>query len=148
MLYSFCNRTSSPSKVRLAYVGLTSPPCGLPSSVGNSFLLSMYPHLRNCFIILLSAVILFNIHSWLMLSKHPLISPSRIHWGDVFRERSLKIYSIASCALLPLRNPNEFLSAVASSTGSNARSCNPCIALSCIVGIPRGRFSFLPYFSI
>lgn len=77
-----------------------SPPCGLPSSVGNSILLSTYPHFRNCSIMLLSVGMFSSIHSWLMWSKHPFISPSRIHWGDFFLASSLKIYSAASCAFL------------------------------------------------
>ena len=36
---------------------------------------------------------------------HPLMSPSRIHSGDFPLFRSVKHCSIASCVLLPIRNP-------------------------------------------
>ena len=41
----------------------------------------------------------------LIWSKHPLMSPSRIHSGDFPLFRSVKHCSIASCVLLPIRNP-------------------------------------------
>ena len=129
-------------------LGLISPPCGLPPVVGKSLLLSIYPHFRNCFIILLSVGMFSIIHSRLILSKQPLISPSRIHSGEVRLDKSLNMYSMASCSHLSCRNPKEALSAVVSAIGARASSCSPCIALSDIVGMPSGRLSFLPYFSI
>ena len=48
----------------------------------------------------------------------------------------------------PFLKPNDFVSAVVSATGSNARAYNACIALSYMVGIPNGRFFFLAFFSI
>ena len=46
-----------------------------------------------------------NSHSWLMWSKHPLMSPSRIQTGDLPLFRSVKHCSMASCVPLPTRNP-------------------------------------------
>ena len=102
----------------------------------------------NSFIILLFPGMLSIIHRWLILSKQLFISPSRIHCGESFLLSTLNAYSRASSGLLYFRNPKEILSAVVSATGSSARSCNACIARSLIVGIPKGRFSFLPNFSI
>ena len=125
-----------------------TPPCGEPSVVGNSRPFSIYPHFINSFSMRLSAGIFSSIHWWLILSKQLFMSPSNIHCGESFLLSTLNAYSLASSGLLYLRNPNDILSAVVSATGSNARSCSACIALSNIVGIPNGLFSFFPYFSM
>src|SRR5665809_139829 len=60
----------------------------------------------------------------------------------------MKACSHASCALRYFLKPKEAISDVASATGPNARAYNACMALSYMVGIPNGRFFFLPGFSI
>src|SRR5665811_103995 len=83
-----------------------------------------------------------------MLSKQPLISPSRTHSGECSLHIQTKTCSQASCVLLNFLKPNDVLSAVASAIGSNAKAYSDCIALSYIVGIPKGRFFIFPGFSI
>jgi hypothetical protein len=56
-----------------------------------------------------------------MLSKQPLMSPSRIHLADVFLQSTVKHFSIASAVDLLSRNPYEFASAVHSAIGSSAK---------------------------
>jgi hypothetical protein len=60
------------------------PPWGVPASVLNSFFLNMNPDLSQRSSILLSVGTLSISHLWDMLSKHPLMSPSSIHFAQVF----------------------------------------------------------------
>ncbi len=83
---------------------------------------------------------------WLIRSKHCAISASRTYLG--FPEITILIASIASCVERPGRNPCEFDSNLASHSGSSASLISACFALSSIVGIPNGRFSFFPGFGI
>src|SRR3972149_4863644 len=83
-----------------------------------------------------------------MLSKQPLMSPSSTQSGEFSLHVQTKTCSQASCVLLNFLKPNDVLSPVASAIGSNARAKSDCIALSYIVGIPKGRFFFLPGFSM
>src|SRR5659263_480046 len=83
-----------------------------------------------------------------MLSKQPLISPSRAHSGESSLHIQTKTCSQASCVLLYFLKPNDVLSPVASAIGSNAKAQSDCIARSYIVGIPKGRFFFFPGFSM
>src|SRR5660398_205954 len=83
-----------------------------------------------------------------MLSKQPLISPSSTQPGECFPLMQTNSCSQASCVLLNFRKPNDVRSPVASAIGSNARAYSDCIALSYIVGIPKGRFFFFPGFSM
>src|SRR5659263_743645 len=83
-----------------------------------------------------------------MLSKQPLISPSSTHSGECFPLIQTKTCSQASCVLLNFLKPNDVLSPVASAIGSNASAYSDCIALSYMVGIPKGRFFFFPGFSM
>src|SRR5208282_286569 len=99
----------------------------------------MYPAFNHLWRIFLSIGILSISHSWLILSKQPLMSPSRIHCEDVFRDNIIKHCSMASFVALSGLNPYEFLSAWVSEMGSKANKCTACIALSFIVGIPSGR---------
>src|SRR5208283_2925784 len=103
----------------------------------------MYPAFNHLWRIFLSIGILLINHSWLILSKQPLMSPSSIHCEDVFIDNILKHYPIASCVDLSGLNPYEFLSALVSETGSRANKWTASIALSFIVGIPNGRILFL-----
>ena len=96
---------SNPSSTMLQITGEIAEPCGLPCFVGNSFPVSIYPHFSHLRRISLSNGILFKIHSWLMLSKHPLMSPSSTHFGDFALFRLVKHCSIASCVHLPILKP-------------------------------------------
>ncbi len=115
------------------------PPCGVPSFVGVSILLNTTPALSHLLSIILSICTLSASHSWLIWSKHPLISPSNIHSGELFLLSNLCRASMASAVLRFLRKPYELPSAIVSVTGSRASRYNACIALSCMVGIPNGR---------
>jgi len=99
-----------------------NPPCGVPSSVWNSSSRNTNPAFKNCFRTDLSIGIFSINHSWLMWSKHPLMSPSSTHCGEFLRLNAVKMYSQASCAQRPLRKPKDFASAVVSDTGSRARA--------------------------
>src|SRR5215510_1544154 len=88
----------------------------------------------------LSIGIWLSSHEWLILSKQDLMSPSSIHCGRVLFESTVAHCSIASAPLRSFRNPYEFGSASVSAMGSRACRYKACMALSCIVGIPRGRF--------
>src|SRR5659263_526904 len=83
-----------------------------------------------------------------MLSKQPLISPSSTHSGECFPLIQTKTCSQASCVLLNFLKPNDVLSPVASAICSNAKASSDCIALSYMVGIPKGRFFLDPCFSM
>ena len=132
---TFCN----PSNVILASVGEIMPPCGVPSSVGNICLLKIQPHFNHFRSIALSIGMLASSHSWLIWSKHPFMSPSRIHSGEQPFRRMLWHCITASIQRRSLRKPYERVSAVVSDTGSNAIRQSACMALSFIVGIPNGR---------
>src|SRR6266852_651565 len=69
-----------------------------------------------------------------MLSKQPLMSPSRTHCGESLRARLMKHLASASAADLFGRNPKELPSAVISAIGSSASRWSACIARSFIVG--------------
>ena len=142
--YLLSSLVSSPSSTMLQITGEMAEPCGAPFLVGNSLPVSIYPLLSHFFSNTLSIGILFIIHSWLMLSKHPLISPSSIHSGDLPFARSVKHCSIASCGQRFGLNPKEFLSAVVSAIGSSANLYKVCMARSFIIGILNGLF--LPFF--
>ena len=103
--YFSASRGSNPSNVILARVGEIIPPCGVPSSVGNNSLLNTKPHFNHFFSITLSIGILFNNHSWLIWSKHPLMSPSNTHWAECFFARTQNHCSLATAVLLSLRKP-------------------------------------------
>ena len=109
-----------PSSVIFARIGDITPPCGVPSSVENNSSWKTNPALRNCLSTDWSMGICSTSQSWLIWSKHPLMSPSRIHFGAHFLLSAPKIYSQASCAQRPLRKPKDFGSAVVSDTGSSA----------------------------
>ncbi len=143
------NACSIPSRAMFASIGLMMPPWGVPSSVSCHSPCSMNPARRNCASTFLSMGTLASSHSWLMWSKHPFMSPSRTYFGLAFLASSEKSLALASCALRPFLNPNELLSAVVSATGSSASAYSACIALSRIVGIPRGLVSPLfPFFGM
>ena len=72
------------------------------------------------------------------------MSPSKIHLGEASLANTQKHCPIASWAQRSLRKPYEQLSPVVSAMGSNAIKYSACIALSFMVGIPKGR-SF-PFF--
>ena len=149
LLQYFCLMSFSiPSSVIFARVGDIIPPCGVPLIVGYNLLLYTYPHFMNSLSTFASIGIFSSNHLWLMLSKQPFISPSNTHCGESLRHSTLNPYSIASWALLYFRNPNDTVSASVSATGSSPSNCNACIARSFMVGIPSGRFSFFPNFSI
>lgn len=80
-LDTLSNKSCSPSSAMFARVGDIMPPCGVPSSVGKSSPLNTYPHSSHLRSISLSIGILLINHAWLIWSKHPLMSPSRIHSG-------------------------------------------------------------------
>ena len=86
---------SSPSKVMFIKTGDIVPPCGVPSSVGKSFLVSTKPHFSHFPSISLSIGMFANSQLWLMWSKHPLISPSKIHCGEPALHKSLKHWASA-----------------------------------------------------
>ncbi len=140
--------SSSPSSVIFASIGEIIPPCGVPAVVGFRCRLYTNPALRNCFRVDLSIGMLPRSQSWLILSKHPLISPSKTHFAECFPPRQQYAYCRASCVLLCILKPNERGSAVVSAIGCNARACSACIALSCMVGIPKGRFLPVPGFGM
>jgi len=83
--------SSSPCRAILANKGLMTPPCGVPSSVGNQSPLSNIPdlsHARTCRAI---AGVVFSFcsrTSWLMRSKHLAISASNTY---------LDFWAIAIC---------------------------------------------------
>lgn len=101
------SKDSNPSSVILQSTVEIVPPCGVPSSVLWKVSPSMKPLFRNFPRISLSIGILSSSHSWLIWSKHPLMSPSKIQAGDVPRLRLVKQCSMASCTQRPLRNPYE-----------------------------------------
>src|ERR1700736_832003 len=80
-----------------------------------------------------------SIQSWLMWSKHPLISASSTHRAEPFWDMATKICDIASAVERFNLNPYEFGSLVDSDTGSRASKYRACIALSCMVGMAKGR---------
>ena len=63
---------------------------------------------------------------------------------EFFLLRHRKICSRASLVLRCLLNPKDLRSDIVSAMGSRANAYKDCIALSYIVGIPKGRFFFLP----
>src|SRR6266568_3259414 len=75
-----------------------------------------------------------------MLSKQDLMSPSSIHCGLVPFESTVAHCSMASAQLRSFLNPYEFGSAVVAALGSRACRYHACMALSFIVGMPKGRF--------
>ncbi|GFI07378.1 hypothetical protein IMSAGC006_02135 [Muribaculaceae bacterium] len=100
---SFCN----PSSAILASVGDMIPPCGVPSSVGKTSFSKIYPHLSHFPSMVLSIGMCFISQSWLMWSKHPLMSPSRIHCGEYLFERRVWQRAIASAVPLSFLKPKE-----------------------------------------
>jgi hypothetical protein len=81
----------------------------------------------------------FSSQSWLMWSKHPFMSASNTHWAEAFLDIQIRIWAMASAVERLILNPYEFGSLVDSATGSRASRNMACIALSRMVGIPRGR---------
>jgi hypothetical protein len=76
----------------------------------------------------------------LWLPPHTAVmSPASIHCGLVLLESTVAHCSIASAPLRAFLNPDECGSAVVTAMGSKACRYNACLALSCIVGRPRGR---------
>ena len=83
------------------------PPCIVPTSVSYITLSSIYPAFNICCIILITRLSwipmfhsFFNRILWLMLSKHPLISPSTAHtgWsGDFVAALITLIMSLIAC---------------------------------------------------
>src|SRR6056297_4260168 len=104
----------------------------------------MYPDFNHFLRMVLLMGIFFNIQSCRMLSKHPLISASKIHRADISRQRERKHCSMASLHDLRGLNPYELGSAIVSAMGSSAILYSVCMALSCITGILNGRF--FPFF--
>ena len=102
--------------------------------------LSMYPAFSHVLRMALSIGICVSNHAWLILSKHDVMSPSSIHCALVLCESTVAHCSIASAQLRSCLNPYEFGLTFVSAMGSRACKYNACIALSFIVGIPRGRF--------
>ena len=96
---------SNPSKVRLASTGDIIPPWGVPASVRKKSSFSIKPDFNYCFRITLSKGMLSKSHSWLMLSKQPLMSASNIHGAERFPLSTLKHCSMASAQHLSGRNP-------------------------------------------
>src|ERR1700759_1084723 len=74
-----------------------------------------------------------------MWSKHPLISASRTHLAEASWDIQSRIWPIASAVERFNLNPYEFGSLVDSDTGSKANRYRACIALSRMVGMPKGR---------
>ena len=74
-----------------------------------------------------------------MWSKHPLISASSTQRAEPFWDMATKIWDMASAVERLILNPYEFGSLVDSATGSSASRYRACIALSRMVGMPRGR---------
>ena len=79
---------------------------------------------------------------WFILSKHFAMSASRTYFG--LAVITILIASMASWHDLPGLNPKDSLSNLASHSGSSVNFNSACLALSLIVGMPRGRFSCLP----
>src|SRR5680860_982271 len=111
---------SSPSRTMFMISGEIVPPCGVPLFVGNRRFCSMYPDFNHFLRMVLLMGIFFNIQSCRMLSKHPLISASKIHLADISRQRERKHCSMASLHDLRGLNPYELGSAVVSAIGSSA----------------------------
>src|SRR6056297_3144837 len=91
----------------------------------------MYPAFNHFFRMVLLMGIFFNIQSCRMLSKHPLISASKIHRADLSRQRERKHCSMASLHDLRSLNPYELGSAIVSAMGSSAfykAFASPCRA--------------------
>src|SRR5659263_732048 len=108
---------SIPSNVMFARRGEIIAPCGAPLSVWQKASSKMKPDFRNWDRIDLSVGMLFLSQEWEMLSKHPLMSPSRIQGLDVSLKRHRNAYVDASCAHLKRRKPKDRVSAVVSATG-------------------------------
>ena len=70
---------SRPSSARLARTGETMPPCGVPSSVGWKACFSMNPAFSHFRRMALSIGTWASNQSWLIRSKHDLMSPSKTH---------------------------------------------------------------------
>src|SRR5665647_88088 len=83
----FPRSISIPSNAILARMGEMFPPWGVPTSVEWNLSSKMKPDFRNWDRIDLSIGILFLSQVWEMLSKQPLISPSRIQGLDVDLQR-------------------------------------------------------------
>ena len=94
-----------PSSAIFASVGDMIPPCGAPSSVGNSCRLNTNPLSSHLQSMTLSVGILSSSHWWLIWSKQPLMSPSSIHCGDTSFESIVWHCTIASTVHLSLRKP-------------------------------------------
>lgn len=136
---------SNPCKAIFASNGLITPPCGVPSGVGNRLFPSITPAFSHPRMTLAASGNVFNFlsnSSWLILSKHLAMSASRTNLD--FWAIAVKIASIASWAERPGLKPYEFGSNSASYSGSKAILRSACNARSCIVGMPKGRFSALP----
>src|SRR5713101_7853625 len=100
----------------------------------------MSPACSHVLRMVLSIGIWLSNHGWLIVSKQDLMSPSSIHCGLVLLESTVAHCSIASAQQRSFLNPYEFGSAVVSAMGSRACTYSACMALSFIVGIPKGRF--------
>ncbi|MBA7591233.1 hypothetical protein ES708_33385 [subsurface metagenome] len=86
----FFSAVSIPSKTMFIIVGEIIPPCGVPLDVGNNRFFSIYPAFNHFRSMILFNGILSIIQSWLISSKHDLISASKTHWADVFRHNDKK----------------------------------------------------------
>lgn len=89
--YRFYDLRMELENAPFASVGGMIPPCGVPSSVGNSFPLNTAPHFNHFLSIVLSIGIFSMSQSWLMWSKQPFISPSKIHSGECWRFKTVSI---------------------------------------------------------
>lgn len=123
-----------------------TPPCGVPSDVGNNCFLSITPalsHPRTCRRMVGDVFNFLSSASWSMRSKHLEMSASSTNFGLHLILRN--IASIASWHERPGLNPYELGSNRASHSGSKASLTSACKARSYIVGILRMRLvpSFL-----
>jgi hypothetical protein len=100
----------------------------------------MYPACSHVLRMALSIGMWVSSHAWLLVSQQDVLAPASIPCGLVLFESTVAPCSIASAPLRAFLNPYEFGSAVGSAMGSRASPSNACIALSFLVGIPRGRF--------
>ena len=76
-----------------------------PASVGNRRCFSTKPHFSHFLRMSLSIGMLASSQLWLMVSKHPDMSASILHFGDRSLLNTVKICSAASRVALFLRNP-------------------------------------------
>src|SRR5215467_467328 len=125
--------------------GETTPPCGVPSSVGIKMPLSTTPALSHslrgrakCGLV----CILSRSAAWFILAKQLAISASSTYRGCLLMTSN--ICSMASWHERPGLHPKLWGSNLASHSGSRASLTSACVARSCMIGRPSGRSSSFP----